>query len=245
MSRPRLIAAVLTAVAAILIVGLLLLVHLRFDPSVLPDPPRPTAGLLEEEPEEEYAELYTPEQGGADADPLPAYNPEPVVNRTSTPAPVKPTPTPRPAAPEPTPPQPTQAEIEMQEAREAANNETLNAFAKPGNTNSNGAREGDSGKPTGTASSLNGSGTGTVGGGWSMPRYEPVTSEQTGSVILRAVVDRSGKVVKVEQIGGKAPAAANARLVEACKAEVRRRTFTRSNDNAPDRAIATITYIWK
>lgn len=245
MSRPRLIAGALTALAAILIAGLLLLVHLHFDPSVLPDPPRSTAGLLEEEPEEEYAELYTPEQGGSDTDPEPAFNPEPVVNRTTTPAPVKPTPTPRPPAPEPTPPQPTQAEIEMQQAREAAHNETLNAFAKPGNTTSNGPVEGNSGTPGGSASSLNGSGSGTVGGGWSMPRYEEVKSEQTGSVILRAVVDRSGKVTKVEQIGGKAPAAANARVVEACKAEVRRRTFTRSTDNAPDRAIATITYIWK
>lgn len=243
MSRRSLISAAFTALAALLTVGFLLLVHLRFDPSVLPDPPRPTAGLLEEEPEEEYAELYTPEPEGDDRNPLPALNPEPAVNRTAPPAPVKPEP--RPAAPEPVRTQTSRAEIEQREMRETADSETRNAFANPGNTNSPGTREGDSGKPDGTATAFNGNGTGTVGGGWTMPRYEKVKSEQTGSVILRAVVDRTGKVVKVEQIGGKAPAAADARVVEACKAEVQSRTFTRSNDNAPDRALATITYIWQ
>ncbi len=239
------VAAGLTLVFAAIILVVLLLVHLRFDPAVLPDPPRPTAGLMAEE-EEEFAELYTPAQAVVDDDPLPAYNPESAVRQTETPAPAKPAP--KPAAPAPTPPQPTQAEIELQQGREAARSEMANAFKKPttpGNTASPGKTEGPRGTPDGTASTRHGNGTVSVDGGWIMPSYADVSSEQTGSIILRAVVNRAGAVVKVEQIGGKAPAAANGRLVEACKAEVRRHTFTRTNDNAPDRAIATITYIWR
>ena len=47
------------------------------------------------------------------------------------------------------------------------------------------------------------------------------------------------------QTGGKAPASANAALVEKCMAEVRRHTFTRRDDNAPETATARITYTFR
>ena len=245
MTRREVISAACTAVVAALLVVLLLLVHLHFDRSVLPDPPRPTAGLLEEE--EEYAELYTPPQSDTQSDPLPAYNPQPETNRSE--APVTPTRVQEPTPPPPTPPQPSREEIEIQEARETANNEMANAFAqpsaKPGNTSSPGSNDGPAGTPSGASSAVNGRGEGSVGGGWILPSYADVRCEQTGSVVLRAIIDREGKVVKVEQIGGQAPASANSKVVAACIAEVRSHTFTRKDNNAPQRAIATITYRWR
>ena len=49
----------------------------------------------------------------------------------------------------------------------------------------------------------------------------------------------------VEQTGGKAPAAANSALVAKCKAEVRSRRFTRTDDDAPEQAVARIIYTFK
>lgn len=133
---------------------------------------------------------------------------------------------------------------EEQEARRKATRQTQNAFRNSGkeNTTNAGKNTGDAGKPTGSESAVNGRGTGRVGGGWAMPRYNTVPSTVTGSVEMMVKIDRNGKVKSVSFQGGDAPAATNPAVRAACEREVRSRTFTRSDDNAPEESTAYITY---
>lgn len=133
---------------------------------------------------------------------------------------------------------------EEEEARRKATRQTQNAFRNSGknNTTNSGKPQGDAGKPTGGESAVNGRGTGRVGGGWAMPRYNDVPSTVTGSVVMMVKIDRNGKVKSVSFQGGDAPAATNPTVRAACEREVRARTFTRSDDNAPEESTAYITY---
>ena len=262
MKEPRTAAAIVTAAAAVFIVVLLLVARLTVSAESWPPKPRTATALVEAE--EEFVELF--EEIPVHANPSPAYAEKPAQNQ-STPAKADGTdlsdageaaaPAPdvvseRPAAvkrpkkekPEKTGPDKKAADEER--ARRKARQGVSNAFRaseeSADNTNAKGAEKGDSGTPDGKASDVDGSGTGTVGGGWLMPRYSKVPSLQTGSIELRAIVDREGRVVSVELVGGKAPASGDPALVERCKAEVRRHRFTRNDDNAPERSTARITY---
>lgn len=133
---------------------------------------------------------------------------------------------------------------EEQEARRKATNQTKNAFRNSGknNTTNAGKTSGDTGKPTGSQSAVSGRGTGKVGGGWVIPRYNDVPSTLTGSVVMMVKIDRTGKVKSVTFTGGDAPAATDPKVRSACEREVHSKVFTRGNDDAPEEATAYITY---
>lgn len=149
---------------------------------------------------------------------------------------------------QPKPQGPSAEELKKQqeeaEARRKANAQTQSAFRNAGknNTDNRGKTPGDAGRPNGTESAVNGRGTGNVGGGWSMPRYNDVPSTVTGSVEIQVKIDRTGKVKSVRFVGGDAPAATDPKVRAACEREVRSRNFTRSDDNAPEESTAYITY---
>ena len=77
-----------------------------------------------------------------------------------------------------------------------------------------------------------------------MPCYAKVSSHLTGSIELKAIVNKEGKADPVELIGGKARIRDPA-LVARCIAEVKRHRFTRTDDKAPERAEARIVYNFK
>ena len=265
MKDSRIAAALVTVLAAVLILLLLMVGRLTMSADAWPPPERPVTELVEME--EEFVDLFEP--APVRANPSPAYNAERTSNlskpakasgsdladagEAAAPAPVVTSERQSPvtAKTKETPPK-TGPDLEAQkreEARRKARSGISNAFKASeeavDNTANKGREPGDSGNPDGAASDLNGTGSGTVGGGWIMPRYSKVDSRQTGSIILQAIVDRDGKVTSVEQIGGKAPASANSALVEKCKAEVRRHRFTRNDDKAPERSTARITYTFR
>ncbi|MDE6311705.1 MAG: hypothetical protein K2L96_07820 [Muribaculaceae bacterium] len=269
MNRDRIFALCATVFAAAIAVVILLFTALHFDRSTLPVPPRPTTALIQEP--EEFAELYTPEPANTPAETAsPAMNPVPE-NNQATPAPatgidtrdngpagevLPPKTSSRPSAVKATPKETktkpagpvedTKKQKEEEEARRKASADLRNAFANTkgqNNTKNNGRTPGNAGRPTGSVDAQqNGTGSGRVNGGWRMPSYAKVPSTVTGTIELKATINSQGKVTAVEVIGGQAPAATNAALAEACKAEIRRRTFTRSDSNAPESATAYITY---
>lgn len=253
-----------TVAAAIAVVAVLLLCKLSFDPSLLRQPPRPMTEVVEQD--DEFVEFFeqpvpkgpssqayapverTAEAHGADAtgtDLADAGEMAPAMPDvvSEQPAPIQ-----KPKKEKPQKTGPTQQELEA-EARRKARKGIADAFrTKPeanDNTNANGTTPGDAGKPDATTSAVDGTGTGSVGGGWIMPKYAKVKTGQTGRIDLLAVIDASGQVIKIEQTGGKAPAGADPALVAKCIAEVRRHTFTRSDNNAPPSATARISYIFR
>lgn len=131
-----------------------------------------------------------------------------------------------------------------EQARRKATRQTQNAFRNSGKnaTTNNGRNEGEAGNPKGSASSVNGRGTGRVGGGWSMPAYNAVPSTVTGTVEMMVKIDREGRVKSVTFQGGDAPAATDRAVRAACEREVRSRRFTRPDSNAPEESTAYITY---
>lgn len=266
MISPQKTAIAVTAAAAVLIS--LLLWKGRLAITVVSWPPVSQNHTLLAEIDEEFVDLFDPTP--VRANPSPAYSeqpqhnlsepadasgtdltdagdagPAPVVKSSERESQIK---VPDKVAPQRTGPD-RKAE-EQEKARRRARKGVADAFKDnteqiPDNTSEKGKEKGDSGTPDGASSNLNGSGTGTVGGGWIMPSYAKVEARSTGSVELRAIVDADGHVASVELIGGKAPAAADAALVARCIAEVRRHRFTRTDDNAPERSTAKITYIFK
>lgn len=263
MKKTSTAAAAITATAALLIVLLLVLTHLTTGMSLQPKPR--TTELAEID--EEFVDLFDP--AVVPANPRPAYAEQkavhestpaeaagtdltnagaegaPIPEKTST----KPSPIKKPQKDTPPKPGPDKKALEEEKARREAQKGVANAFKttdkEPDNTSAKGKEKGDSGSPDGGASDVNGSGQGTVGGGWIMPSYGKVKSFHTGSIELRAIVGRDGTVKSVELTGGKAPASGDPALVERCKAEVRRHRFTRTDDNAPETATARIVYTFK
>ena len=263
---PRRASVITTTGIAAIIVAVLLLVHLSFDPAAMTPSRQPVTAVEEALPE--YVDFWESLNSPHPSDPAPARSPEPANNRAQAapeggpnmrdagsqgqPAPEvtsqREAPVSRRERTEPQqtgPRQPTEEEL----ARRRANRDIANAFDNPdGNdaTNNSGRQPGAAGRPEGSDDTpVNGSGTGTVGGGWIMPSYNKLPSTEVGSVRLRATINREGNVIKVEQVGGNPPASANSALVARCMAEVRTKRYTRTDDNAPERAIATITYIFR
>ena len=270
MNRPRIIAAGLTALIAILTVILLCVIKLSVDTTVREWPPRHDGEIAMAD--EEYFDVLSPVPMAAAAEAAAAQAERPMVNK-SDPAPesghdvadrgpagdapatvttrrksdVKAT-----AKKPEKPAGPSKEELEAaarEEARRRANSATKSAFQRSegsNNTASNGKNTGNSGRPDGTSASLNGHGTGKVGGGWVMPAYARVPSTVTGSIKLEVKIDRNGSVTKVTFTGGNPPAATDTRLRRAVEAEMRSRRFTRSDGStAPGSATAYITYTFR
>lgn len=150
-----------------------------------------------------------------------------------------------------TPPQPTgptQQELAEAEARRRASSATRNAFdraAGNNNTSNNGATPGNSGNPNGSSNAFNGNANGEVTGGWVVPRYARIPATTTGSIRVRAVIDRTGRATEITLLDGTPPAGADPALRQAVINEVKARRYTRADNNAPDRSIAIITYTFK
>lgn len=264
MKNPRTAAIVITAAITLLLLLLLLAGRLTLNAAQWPPHPRTTELV---ELEEEFVELLEPLS--RPSNPHPAYA-DTKVRRESTPAQAEgsdladageaaaPLPTvtsertsplqkPRRETPEKS--GPDKKALEQEKTSRRINQGISNAFKNSDepadNTASKGTEKGDSGTPDGGASDRNGTGQGSVGGGWIMPRYAKVSSHLTGSIELRAIVNKEGKADPVEQVGGKAPASGDPALVARCIAEVKRHRFTRTDDKAPERAEARIVYNFK
>lgn len=256
--------ALVTGATAVVITVLLMVLHMGFDPAAMASSRQPVASMAEVP---EYAELLeslnspapsdpsaahtaTPEhgaatpvpEGGADMADAGLAAPPPAETTAPTPAPVS-------RQERTVPPQtgPTQQQREQQRAQRRAQRDIANAFSNPGtnNTSSPGTTPGNAGNPDGADSPVNGSGQGTVGGGWIMPAYAKIPSTLTGSIRLKATINASGAVVEVIQIGGESPASTDTRLVQRCMAEVRSRRYSRTDNAAPTSATAFVTYIFK
>ena len=271
MNRPRAIALALTALIAIGVLLLLRFTTLVLDPYTQGWPPRHDGEIamadeqffdvVEDIPQpapspEEAAPAVNPVKESNQSDPAPqsghdmrdrgAAGDAPATVTSAKPSPVK-----AEKKQQPKPTGPSKEEIEKQKAEEArrkANAATASAFQKStgkNNTANSGKTEGNSGSPAGASQSVNGTGTGTVGGGWRLPASAKVPATVTGSIKMMVRIDRTGKVTSVSFQGGDAPAATDSRLRAAVEAEVRSRRFTRSDSNAPDQATAYITYRFK
>lgn len=260
--RTALIGTLLTAAALTL---LLFLGRLTFDPSGLRVPPRPVTELIPQEEEfvdfldpqpvrhnpspahseeQRKAESHAAEASGADITDAGSQGPAAPDVVSERPAPVK-----KPERDKVKPGSTKKQKEDLEKVRRQAREGVADAFkAKPDakdNTDAKGRAKGDSGTPDGKPSNVDGSGHGSVGGGWIMPHYAKVPSNVTGRIELRAIVGADGRVKSVEQTGGKAPAGSNAALVNKCIAEVKARKFTRNDDDPPERAVATIIYTFK
>lgn len=259
-NKPRLIAAVATALAIALALVVMCCTYLRYDPSQAPQLQRASIELDEEFVEvveapgtnEDDALAQAREQmpsqpanpSGTDSRDAGERGVEPKLNAAKDEQPVKV------KKKEKTPEQIAREKKEKEEAeiKRKASEEIAGAFSNRKGKHSNEAGtsdKGENGKPEGTApgGTLTGRGTGKVGGGWTLPQYAPVTSTLTGSVELEVTIGRDGSVAKVAVIGGQAPAATSKQVQQACIAEVRSRRFTRANaSDAPASAKAYITY---
>ena len=267
MNKPRKIALGLTALIAVAILLWLLFAHITLKPWTAEWPPRHNGevALVDEQFFDVIEEAPLPFKNVDKPSPVKNAQPE---SNASTPAPRtgdavrntgKPAdapstattkqPSPVKALPEePQPSGPSQAEIDEQqeeEARRKANaamNSAFNRASGSDNTTNNGKEPGTSGSTTGTSTGINGTGTGNVGGGWSMPSYAKVPATVTGSIRLSVKINKEGRVIAVTFLGGDAPAATDTRLRRAVENEVRSRRFTRGASAAPDESTAYITY---
>ncbi len=271
MKSPRVTALIATIVAALAAVWLLCTLHLSV---TVPDrewPPRHDGEIAMAEDDnffevkheapapvhEEAAPVKARENASRKSDPAPAsghdtYDRGKAGDAPSTVTSERKSPVKEQKKEKPQRTGPSKEELEKQkaeeEARRRASAATSSAFSRASgknNTANKGREEGNSGSVNGKSESVNGTGTGTVGGGWRIPAYAKVPATVTGTIKLKVNIDRSGKVKSVEFEGGTPPAATDSRLRRAVEAEVRSRRFTRSDDNAPDRATAYITYRFK
>lgn len=169
------------------------------------------------------------------------------------------------AAPTPKPKDPgaEKAKKEQQEKEAAAKrtqNNVRNAFANPnakGNSNNNPTGDQKAGSKTGnnqSAGPANSTSTtaglrhGRVSGGWLWPSYpSSISTSLTGSIILSLTIDKSGNVTDAVPSGGEAPAASNRQLQQQCIKLAKSRRFTRKagDDDAPESARATLTFIFE
>lgn len=269
MKRPDVIALSLTLLIAAGVVVLMLFTHLSLEPVVREWPPqRDTEVALVEDNFFEVTQVPRA-QRAADEEAAPALNdtraenlstPQPTTGHdvrdagsagdapstvtTPRPAPVQQTTT-----PEPPVTGPSQEELQAQaEARRRATSATSQAFNRSqgdNNTSNNGKNPGNSGSPAGKEGSFHGQGNGKVNGGWVVPAYSRIPSSVTGSIVVRATVERDGHVSDAAVSGGTAPASADQALRAAVVEEVKRRKFTRTDNNAPAQATAYITYTFK
>lgn len=164
----------------------------------------------------------------------------PTHQTTKQPAPVKEKPEP------PKKTGPTEEELQAkreEEAKRKANAAVNSAFGRGDNAATNAGKEpGESGSPTGAEANINGTGSGSVGGGWFLPDYAKVPSSVTGSIRLMVKVNKEGYVTSLKFQGGEPPAATDPALRSAVEKEVRSKKFTRGASEAPDESTAYITY---
>ena len=226
--------ALSTCSAAALIIGALLAMCTLT--AVAPAKQRQATELLPiEEDVEEYVDFISEEP--QNSTPEAAYSPQAESHNSQ-------------AAERTTPTEPTPQQLQAR-AREEATRDIANAFKSDKDALDNTENKtkdnanGDTGQPDNNLSAVNGSGDGSVGGGWIMPRYAKVRSTLTGRIELRATINAEGKVTHVEQTGGKAPAGTDAALIKRCIAEVRSRRFTRNDDAPPSSATARIIYTFQ
>lgn len=267
-NRPRIYSAIATALIVFIVLAWMSCSHLSYNAATADSSPRGEIALAEEFVEVEDIAPSSPDLGSDDA--ATAHLPEPS-DAQAQPAPESgndvdnsgPAGAPEPAlkSAEPSPmqvkdkkqdkkpgPEVDSKKQEEEKIRRQANDQVQNAFAGAQgkhNTRNGTADEGNAGKPDGKAhqGNLTGRGTGSVGGGWSIPKYAAVPSSVTGSVKMVVKIDREGRVTSVSLNGGEAPAATNAAVCEACIREVKSRRFTRPKaDDAPETATAYITY---
>lgn len=266
-SRSRIYSAVGTAIVVAVVIAWMMLDTITLNIGDKKWPPKRDSEIVIDDEYVELIDLPKP-KSIKKADPTPAYKeevadnlaeaapqsgmdvvnqgtpgeaPEPVVQKAPSTVKVEKKPQPKPQGPSA---EELKKQREEQEARRKATAQTQNAFRNAGknNTDNNGKTPGDAGRPNGSESAVNGRGTGNVGGGWSMPRYNDVPSTVTGSVVMMVKIDRNGKVKSVTFQGGDAPAATDPKVRAACEREVRSRNFSRSDDNAPDESTAYVTY---
>lgn len=257
MKTEKFVSAIITGLAAALIVIGLILTRLSVDLHTWPPQPKTTPLMAMEE---EFIEVFE-EASDHMAAPVP---------QAASPA-AKPAPKPLPAKADNPPLRTTQPNSSVLGANDKAPSSTpfdkpkreseesnpqtrqsvMDAFrtsATPDKDTegpSKGTGNGAAGRKEGSEEAVSGTGTGTVDGGWMMPNFAKVPSTCTGSVKLEAVIGPDGRVIKVYLTGGKAPASADTKLVARCMAEVRRHVFSRRDSNAPDNAKARITYVFR
>ena len=266
-SRSRIYSAVGTALVVALVVAWMMLDTISLGDADKEWPPKHDSEIVIDDEYAELLDLPKPKSPKI-ADPTPAYN-ETIENNLAEAAPqtgmevvdqgqpgdapetvtqTQPSTVKVEKKPQPKPQGPSAEELKKQkeeaEARRKATSQTQNAFRNAGKNNAdNRAKtEGDAGRPTGSVAAVNGRGTGRVGGGWALPRYNDVPSTVTGSVEMMVKIDRNGKVKSVSFQGGDAPAVTDPKVRAACEREVRSRNFTRSDDNAPEESTAYVTY---
>ncbi len=269
MNRPRIISLVMTALIAVLIVVMMLMVKISVDTTVKEWPPRHDGEILVAEDEhffdvirdiqqpmpslDEAAPAINDANESNQSDPAPTTGHDiadagnvgdaPTTVTSKRPSDVK-----QPVAEQPVSQGPSQQQQAEDEARRRANAATATAFQRSGgnnNTSNRGASEGNSGSVGGTSTTFNGVGTGRVSGGWILPKYQKVHSTVTGKIEVRVIINRKGEVTKVEFRGGTPPAATDPDLRQRIEEEIRSHRFTRNNTAAPDQATAYITYIFK
>ena len=267
MSRSRIYSGIATALVVVIVIAWMMLDSITLSGADKKWPPKRDSEIVIDDEYAEIIDLPKPKSQKI-ADPVPAKNdvvadnlaeaapqtgmevvdkgtpgeaPEPVTQTAPSPVKVEKQPQPKPQGPSA---EELKKQQEEAEARRKATSQTQNAFRNAGknNTDNVGKTPGDAGRPTGTESAVNGRGTGRVGGGWAMPRYNDVPSTLTGSVEMMVKIDRNGKVKSVSFQGGDAPAATDPKVRAACEREVRSRNFTRSDNDAPEESTAYITY---
>lgn len=268
--RARIIAAVGTAIIAVLILLSLSYTYLSMSAQT-PQPPTGEIMLMEEEFVEvmempttttakgvEDSSSYLEEPQQNESQPAPASGtdledngpvgeaPQVVTSKEPSPVKVKPD--------KPKNPGPSAEEIKKKEEeaiKRQATNEVANAFKNASGKNnaatSNTADKGPSGNNNvdRNAQGTTGTGTGSVGGGWIIPKYAAVRSTVTGSIKMIVKIDNTGRVQSVTFNGGEPPAATNSSVQAAVEREIRAHKFSRSNYDDAEGATAYITYTFK
>lgn len=210
--------------------------------------PRAVTGKAEEaspafnETSQERLSEPEPVSGADKVDAGPAGKPQPPVTST------KPSPVKKKVEPKPEKSGPSKEEQEQERATRRANTNVKGAFDRAdgrNNTQNTGTTPGESGAPSGSDKSIHGRADGSANGGWVVPNYRRIPSTVTGSIIVNVVIGRDGAVTDFTFVGGKAPASTDLKLRDAVKKEIQSRRFTRSDNNARDRATARITYIFE
>lgn len=266
--RSRIYSAVATAIVVVIVIVWMMLDSISLNLADKKWPPRHDSEIVIDDEYVEIIDLPKPRSLKV-SDPTPAHNevvadnlaeaapetgmevvdqgnpgeaPTPVVQKE--PSPVKVEKKPKPQKPQGPSAEELKKQQEEAEARRKVTAQTQNAFRNAGknNTDNAGKTPGDAGRPTGSESAVNGRGTGSVGGGWILPRYASVPSTVTGSVQMTVKIDKAGHVKSVTFTGGEAPAATDPKVRAACEREVRSRNFTRNDNNAQDESTAYITY---
>lgn len=269
MNRQQVIALVATLLLAIAVVILMHVTHLSLastertwppqrqgqvsiaDEELLFDViemPRPLAGVAEEaspahnDKKEDNLSESQPISGIDKADAGKAAKPQkPVTSKRPSPAKQK-------VEPKPEKTGPAKDTQEQERVARRANSNVKGAFDRAdghNNTQNEGRNPGESGTPNGANSSIHGHANGSANGGWVVPNYRRIPSTVTGSIIVNVVIAGDGSVTDLTFVGGKAPASTDASLRAAVKKEIQSRRFTRTDNNARDRATARITYVFE